>query len=223
MGHLLQVILDWAEVWAVGIALLVLLFRWRQPVALWPVMGYLWMALVINLVGDVIADYKKYLPLWLHSNTPLYNVHSILRFICFSSFFLLLPQPSFRTLKNLLPWISLAFIALNFTLRENFFNVTRLSGDLLSVEAYLLLVYCMLYYLSQLNSDVEKLTKPFDFWIVTGLSIYVVINFFVFLFYNPMLDQQNYSLAIQIWNVHNIAYIIFCLFIAKAFYVSSGY
>ncbi len=30
-------------------------------------------------------------------------------------------------------------------------------------------------------------------------------------------------LAVDIWNVHNIAYIIFCLFITKAFYGSANY
>ena len=61
-----------------------------------------------------------------------------------------------------------------------------------------------------------------DFWVVTGLSIYVVVNFFVFLFYLPMIYVDP-KLAENIWNVHNIAFIIFCLFITKAFYGSNRY
>ena len=56
-----------------------------------------------------------------------------------------------------------------------------------------------------------------DFWVVTGLSIYVVINFFVFLFYVPLLTE-NPDLADRMWSIHNLAYITMCIFIAKAFY-----
>jgi hypothetical protein len=47
----------------------------------------------------------------------------------------------------------------------------------------------------------------------------VVINFFVFLFYVPMI-KQDLKMADNIWNVHNIANILLCIFITKAFYVS---
>lgn len=219
MSRFFHTVLNWSEVWAVLIPLLVFLRYRRQPLALGPVVIYLCLALLLNLFGDIIIVYKKHFPEWLQSNNPLYNFHSLVRFACFSYFFILLKQPSFTGIKKLLPLLSLVFILVNFTLFEDFFYPQHLSGNLLSVEAYLLLVYCMLYYLSQLKAEVEEITKPFDFWIATGLSIYVVVNFFVFLFYVPMIDED-IDLAIQIWDVHNVAYIILCLFIAKAFYVS---
>ena len=149
-------------------------------------------------------------------------MHSIARFICFSIYFINLPQSSFAKFKKALAAASAVFLIINFSLFENFFNYDSFSGNLLATEAYLLLVYCMLYYLSELKDDSKNLFNGPDFWIVTGLSIYVVINFFVFLFYLPMIyvDQD---LAVNIWNVHNIAFIIFCLFIAKAFYGSHRY
>ncbi len=55
-----------------------------------------------------------------------------------------------------------------------------------------------------------------DFLVVTGLSIYVVFNFFVFLFYVPMITE-NPDLANNMWDVHNAAYIILCILTAKAF------
>jgi len=79
----------------------------------------------------------------------------------------------------------------------------------------------MLYYLAELKEDDNLFEGP-HFWIVTGLSIYLVTNFFVFLFYAPMLSVD-VNLAINIWNVHNIAFIIFCVFITKAFYGTAGY
>ncbi len=113
--------------------------------------------------------------------------------------------------------LSLALITINFKYFENFNNPAHLSGNLLAAEAYLLLIYCMQYYLLQLRDEVDVISSGPAFWIVTGLSIYVVINFFVFLFYVPMI-KQNPDLAEKMWNVHNIAYIIFCIFITKAFY-----
>ena len=217
MSKLLLNVLDWSEIWALLIPLLMLLFRRRQPGFVKPVIVYLCLALVINLVTDLIWALKIYFPSWLQSNNPLYNVHSIIRFICFSIFFIKLPQTSFITFKKILTALSLVFILINFGFFENFFNPQYLSGNLLAGEAYRLLVYCMLYYLSVLRNESDGLTNGPDFWIVTGLSIYVVSNFFIFLFYVPMNDV-NPDLAINMWNVHNIAYIIFCIFITKALY-----
>lgn len=217
MSKFLQFILDWSEVWAPIIPLIILLFRPRQPHFLKPVIFYLWFALAINLLGDIISDFKIYLPGWLQSNNILYNIHSVMRFICFSYFFIMLQQGSFVKLRKLLPVLSLVFIVINFTYFENFSNPNHLSGNLLATEAYLLLIYCLQYYLSQLRDEIEVISSGADFWVVTGLSIYVVINFFVFLFYVPMITQNSF-LAEKIWSVHNVAYIIFCIFITKAFY-----
>lgn len=221
MKHYFFLALDWSEVWALMIPLSVLLFRRQQPSSLRPVIIYLWLGFLINIVIDIIMAINVYLDRAALSNNPLYNIHSVVRFGCFSIYFIHLQKNSFARLKRFLALLAIAFLVINFTLFENFFNLGSFSGNLLSVEAYLLLVYCMLYYLAELKND----ENPFDgphFWVVTGLSIYLVINFFVFLFYIPMLDVNLY-LAVNIWNIHNIAFIIFCFFIAKAFYGTVRY
>ena len=212
-------ILNWSEVWALLIPLCVLYFRKSQPKFLQPVIFYLWIALLLNLSADIIADFRLYLPEWLRRNLLLYNIHSIIRFTCFSYFFILLDQTSFTRLKKILPFIFILFISVNFNLIENFFNPEHISGNILAAEAYLLLIYCMLYYLSQLKEDKKDLTGTKDFWVVTGLSIFVVINFFVFLFYVPMFDY-NRDLAGSMWYVHNVAYTLFCISVARSFYVA---
>ena len=212
-------ILDWSEVWSLIMPLFVLMFKRKQPAFMKPVIVYLFTAFFLNLSADFIGDYKIFLPGWLQSNNPIYNIHSLVRFACFSYFFLLLKQPFFIFIKKILPVVSLAFVIINFTFSEYFFYDAHLSGNLLAMEAFLLLIYCMLYYLSQLKSEVQGLRDSKDFWTVTGLSIYVVINFFVFLFYVPMLTEKS-DLAVNMWNVHNVAYILLCLFISKAFYVT---
>jgi hypothetical protein len=217
MDNIFLKILDWSEVWALLIPLLVLSFRRNQPATMKPVIIYLWVGLTLNIIIDVIMAINIYIPDQDLSNNPVYNLHSVARFICFSIFFVQLPQPSFTKLKKVLPVISVIFLLINFVFFENFFNLNAFSGNLLATEAYLLLVYCMLYYLAELKDDSKNLFNGPDFWVVTGLSIYVVVNFFVFLFYLPMI-YVDVTLAVNIWNVHNIAFIIFCLFITKAFY-----
>jgi hypothetical protein len=111
------------------------------------------------------------------------------------------------------------FFLVNFMFFQDFFYTQRISSSLLSAEAYSLLILCMVYYLSQLKEEEESIVRGPDFWVTTGLCVYVVINFFVFLFYSAML-RQDPNLAERIWDVHNIAFIIFCFFIATALYVS---
>ncbi len=106
---------------------------------------------------------------------------------------------------------------MNFLFLDNFFYDKSISGNLLTIESYLLLVYCMLFFLAGLKEDEAIMDKGPELWIIIGLSIYVVINFFLFLFYVPMI-KENLRLADNMWTVHNIAYIILCVFIAKAFY-----
>lgn len=224
MSKILASIFDWSEVWALLIPLFLLMFRKKQSAILQPVIVYLWLALALNLFCDIIGDFKKpyHFPAWLQSNNPIYNIHSVVRFACFSYFFISLPQSQFKAFKKIIALSFVLYFIIDFTFFENFFYFSHLSGNILSAEAYLLLIYGMLYYLAVLNDeDDDAAFKGPVFWIVTGLSIYVVINFFVFLFYVPMITQ-NMVLAVGIWNVHNAAYIILCLFIARALYATTG-
>ena len=217
MAHWLSSVLDWSEVWALLIPLGVWMLRRRQPATVKPVIVYLWLALLINLVIDIIMAINIAKGSSELSNNPYYNLHSLARFACFSIYFIQLPQPSFTALKKYIAVFSILFVVGNFLLVDNFFDHDHFSGNLFVTEAYLLLIYCMQYYLGELKRDDDDLFNGPDFWIVTGLGIYVVVNFFVFLFYLPML-RINLPLATNIWNVHNIAFIILCIFIAKALY-----
>ena len=212
-------ILNWSEVWALVIPLIVILFNHRQPTTLKPIIIYLWLAFILNLGIDIILLINVYYHKAIMSNNFLYNLHSVVRFVCFGLYFMQLPQASFTKFKKVLAAVSVIFIVINFSFFENFFNYNSFSGNLLATEAYILLIYCMLYYLSELKDDSKNLFNGPDFWVVTGLSIYVVVNFFVFLFYLPMIDVDE-DLAVNIWNVHNIAFIIFCIFITKGLYGS---
>lgn len=213
-----QAILDWSEVWALLFPLVAYHFVRHQPGSLRPVLVYVWGALFLNLLGDIIGDFKRYLPDWLQTNLLLYNLHSLFRFVCYVYFFSLVKQTYFTRLRKMLPPFYLLLAAVNYIVLEDYLDQNHISGNLFTIEAYFLLIYCMLYYLSQLRDEVERMQSDKEFWVVTGLSIYVVINFFIFLFYVPMI-QENPRLADRMWSVHNLAYISLCLFITKAIYV----
>lgn len=215
----LQEIFDWSEVWALGIPLIALLLKPHQPKYLRPVIWYLWIALLINLLCDVISDFPKSTFLG-DSNNAFYNIHSLVRFTCFSLFFYLDDKVYNRKFVLIVASLFTLFVIFNFTLFEKFFNYESFSSTLFIVESFCLLIFCLLYYLHELKADSENITSTKEFWLVTGLSTYVVINFFVFLFYEPLL-LQNYNLAIKIWDIHNVAYILLCIFISKAFYAPS--
>ncbi len=218
--NIFRTMLDWSEAWAPLIPLTYLVFNRQQPRFLRPVIIYLVLAFCINLAGDIISDYRKFLPFRIESNNPLYNIHSLVRLVCFYFFFLALGQTDFKRFRYLLTGLCVLIIGVNFIFNEDFFNPDHLSGNLLAAEAYLLLIYCLLYYLSKLRADYGNVFQGADFWVVTGLSIYVVINFFVFLFYVPMITYDP-DIAERIWDFHNIAYIILCILITRAFYESA--
>jgi hypothetical protein len=216
MLEFIKLILDWSEVWAVIIPLS---FCTKQPGAFRPVVWYLWIALIINLLVDLTWKFRTQLPAAYNSNNYLYNLHSLLRFFLFSLFFNKLKQPFFIYIKKVLPVVFLIFLVVNFRFYEHFFNYWIFSSRLLSVEAFLLLFYCLQYYIFIINEDINVNIFTADFWIVTGLGIYMTINFFIFLLYNE-LTLQLQSFAISLWNVHNISFVVFNLFLAKGLYDS---
>jgi hypothetical protein len=215
MLKIIEFLLDWSEVWALLIPVAILL-RKKQPKILRPVVWYVWAALVINIVIDLTWKLRTVLPPAYNSNNYLYNLHSVVRFFLFGAFFTGLKQPFLIRLKKTIPILYGIFLLVNFGFFENFFNYWLFSSRLLSVEAILIMFYAMQYYMFKIKESMDVFSFKPDFWIVTGVGIYMSINFFIFLLYNELtLRMQNF--AINLWNVHNISFIIFNLFLAKAF------
>ena len=114
-------ILDWSEVWALLIPLTALLFRREQPATSKPIIVYIWVAFILNLAIDIIMELRTYYPDW--TNNPLYNIHSVVRFTCFSFYFIKLQPRSFTSFKKMLAIASVLFLVLNFSFYENFFRI----------------------------------------------------------------------------------------------------
>jgi hypothetical protein len=218
MFKIFQIVIDWSEVWALLIPIPILIHK-KQPAIIKSVVFYVWIAFFINLAIDLTWKLRDFLPTAYNSNNYLYNLHSVIRFFLFSIFFIKLRQPFLSIIKKVIPFCFAAFVIINFCFFENFFDYWKLSSRLLAVEAILLLFYTLQYYLFKINDHAEVDIFNSDFWIVTGLGIFVTFNFFIFLLYNELtLHLQNF--AVTLWNVHNISFIVFNLFIAKGFYES---
>ncbi len=222
-----KILLDYSEVWALFIPLLALYKNRQQPKFLQPVILYIWIAFIIDVAIDIIMTRNDLKILPRISNNWLYNVHSMVRYVCFSYFFVSLDLVYYRKILKALPIFSVFLIVINFAFvpGEDLLNFDKLSGNLFTIEAYFLLIGCMIYYLSRIKEDKAVLTSGKDFWVVTGISLYVVINFFVFLFYDAayhLMLKGGDDLVNYMWNFHNYAFIILCLFLAKAFYVKDA-
>ncbi len=222
MFSYLKKILDWSEAWAPLIPIFILAKRRDQPRLLRPVIIYLLIAFPINLFADIIADFKQGFPDWLQENTYLYNIHSVIRFVCFSYFFIRLKQDYYKLTKRIIPFFYIAFVFIDLIFSsENLLGTQGIAANLFTIEAFFQLLYCLLYYLSKLKNENDAIMSGTDFYVVTGLSIFVVTNFFVFLFYGAVLEysrvKNDWHIADNMWSVHNVAYIVFCLLLAKAF------
>jgi hypothetical protein len=180
---------------------------------------------LINLLIDLLADYKRIWGLkegdFLWNNNFLYNLGSIIRLLCFAWFFILLRQRFMHRVKAVIPFAFIAFVIVNFMFFEKFIPMTRhesFSSRLLATESALLLFLCLQYYIYLiLEERISELTRQQGFWVVTGLSVYVAANFFIFLLYDYLTDVKRHF-AVNIWDVHNAVFIILCIFIAAQFY-----
>jgi hypothetical protein len=134
-------------------------------------------------------------------------------------FFGSLQIPRSKEMRVYFYQVAIAVILINFIFLTPF---TKISSTIFTIEGVILILYSILFFLNYLKS--EELISGFDasLYVVTGLVIYESVCFPIFLFYDTLIEQTK-DYAVSIWDVHNIVYIVFCLFIARAFYGSSRY
>ena len=217
----------WVEVWALIIPLLVLLKKRKNiPLILKPIAWYVVLAFLINLPVIFLFRFqlRLNLPEWTSNNIPAYHAHSIIRLLMFAWFFNLLKEPFLQKIKKNLPYVFLLFVLLMFTViktpNDFWFNY---SSELHAVEAGVLLFYCLQHYvyLAQAEQIPYSNSRSVN-WITAGITMYVGVNFFLFLFYATLINIS-IDFAVILWQVHNVAYLLLCSFIAKGFYESNKY
>lgn len=212
-----SVILKWSEVWAVIIPILIYLYKKPNEKYIKPVIWYLVIALILNIICDIIGENYYNEPKFIvaiNYNLPFYNLHSIIRLFLFINFFHFINVPANKFIKKILPIVIAALVVFNFLFLDSFKNF---SSKIFTIESIVLIVYCIIYFLAILGADDASNNFNSSLIIVTGLAVYESVCFPIFLFYD-LLSKKFQDYAIDIWDVHNIMYIILCLFIARAFY-----
>ena len=190
--------------------------RKTQQPYLKPVIPYLWIALILNLCINAITtlQVQYHFPHWLKTNNYLYNIHSCLRFFSFSIFFIRLKQPYLVRVKKLVFILFIIFLFLNFSFVDHFFYFDLISANLHMVESGLLLFYCLQYYLYLLLiEDTWFIKDTPSFWLVTGLSIFIVISLPIYIFYKQLVFHD-IDFGINVWLVQKIAFLVFSLLTA---------
>lgn len=225
MSSIIRTILNWSEVWALSIPLTIMLLTKNKSTYLRPIRIFLILAFLTNCFIVVLAEYKRPLGVTqddlLWNNNFLYNILSVFRLFFFSWFFIALNQRFMHRIKRIIPAGFFLFLLINFIFYEDFIpkgNNESFSSRLLATESALLLFYCLQYYIFLILEDkTTNIKRQRGVWVVTGLSIYVAASFFIYLFYSYLTDVKR-NFAVNIWDVHNICFIILCIFIAIELY-----
>lgn len=207
-------VLRCAESWAVLIPLITSLIRRPTSRPLRIVVVYLCIAFVLNTMANISILFYYQLSGFLKYNNWEYNLHSLTKTVCFVLFFQSIGVKS-KWLSSY--WVIVFFLfgsAFIFLFIDDFFLI---SSKVFALEGLILLVYCMYFFFQKLKD--EQVDMDFDPFlvIVTGLSIYESVNFFVFLFFDVLMTKA-VAFAGSIWDFHNVIYIVFCLFLTYAFY-----
>ena len=216
MGDILRTFFNWSEVWALLIPLAVLLYH--KPKGKWitPLVWYILMGLILNILIDFYWYVNMYG--WFGSgpdhywnNNIFYKLHSIARVIFFSWFFATQGK-GFKLITKVIPVIFLLSTLIFFTSLKD-----ALFSYFMATEAGLLLIYCLWYtniFIKEERPSYSSMHPPL--WVVGGLTLYTAVNFFLFLFYDYLIKNfRKYS--VDIWDIHNILFIALCICIAIAF------
>lgn len=217
MNPLIEQILNWSEVWSLIIPLTVILIYKPSGNQSKPLVLYIIVALLLNSIAFVIAEFHKSLPSWLKDNNIYYNLHSIARVI-FLSWYIIRVRP-YRSLLQLQLLLVAYFIFLlvNFIFLD---NISVLSSQLFSAESIVLLLLSISYLLRSIQDDSEtNWIKHPSFIAVTGISLYEAASFFIFLFFWPLFEE-NPEFGNLTMSIHIVMYIILCIMLALALYKS---
>lgn len=216
MEHFVLKILDWSEVWATALPLLVILIAGPKLKILKPIIIYLFLSLLMYVLIDMSYFHV------FENNNLFYNILSIARLLFFMWFFALVDIPHGKNKRKFVTLIILFALVVIIV----FTGIHNFNSFIFGVEAIVLIIYCVIYFIKTLKAD--EITKDINavLLIITGLAIYESCCFFLFLFYSDLAQSEidrNRSFAVNLWNVHNIVYIVMCLYLSRAFYEEKKY
>lgn len=216
-----KIISDWSEVWALLIPLVVILRRPHRYRECMPLVIYILIAILLNIIAVLIQLYRDVMPDYMQNNNLFYNLHAVARVYLFSWYIGLINQKKFRTVTAVAIVLFSIFLAANFIFSE---SILELSKWLPVAETVILLLLCMKYFLFSIKDDSETdWTREPSFTACTAIALYVAATFFVFLFItSPWVAYKvNQQFALFIAEFYKVIFVIFCVLLAIAIHRSN--
>lgn len=215
-----NIILDWSEVWALLIPLLIIVRYRPKGKSAGPLTGYVIAGFLLNLLAICMVEFHQYVPGWMYiddfiNNNIVYNTHSLVRVLFLSAYILAVRPYRFPVLLKTLLAAYLVFILINFSF---FSSPFYLDTKLFAAESIVLLLMCFTYFFHSLHDESKTnwLKHP-AFIVCTGVCLYEVITFFIFLFFYP-LSITNTSFFVVTMRIYTLAFILLCILLAVALY-----
>ncbi len=209
--------IKWSEVWALLIPLAIIFIYPVKKTSIRLIVQYIAVAFILNLLATLIQIFHNQLPQNLRNNNIFYNLHSIARVLFFGLFMYKSGLLRFLPSRKIVLWIYLLFVLVNFILWENPF---LLSSNLYAIESILLLTLSISFLLRLITDESETdWTRQPAFLVCTGIALYEVINFFIFLFFN-VLKETNYAFGKVTMKIFSLSFVMLCVLMAAAIYRS---
>jgi hypothetical protein len=170
---------------------------------------FLLLQTVLNTTANILQHFYD-LP-----NLYLYHTNCILSFLILSGYFMELLSFRFaRPVLLLVIGLFLVFVVIDIIFWE---GLDSFNSNSYSVASFIIIAYCLLYYYQKLtNPATMSIFKSRDFYYVTGLLTYFTSCFFIFVSYRK-LTQENVANLGLVWRIHNVVFLIMCLYILIGF------
>jgi hypothetical protein len=216
---IINFLIDWSEVWPLLIPLAIfMIFRPKGKSVNW-LITYIILALLLNTFSVFLVESPHLLPSFLlldAGNNLYYNLHSLVMVICFSAYIISVRTYKYPKLLNGLIIAYMLFVVVNFI----FFESPLLLNTLhFTIGSIVLLIVCLFYFFRSIvddESNINWLRHP-SFIICTGLCLYEVVTFFIWLFIYPLFNKNiNYDMkfAQAMMQVYQASFVLFCILLA---------
>lgn len=178
-------------------------------------------ALLFYLVTDALVSIISSVLAFKHiTNLPLYHVATIIETLMLLYFFyiILSTTPIAKYLK-LLIFIFPLLGLLNMLYLQ---HIYEFNSYMLSLQAIIIVVLCLLFWLSHGTDVNTRWASVPENWIVAGFLLYFASSFVLLTFSNIIISSSRH-LSIVIWNIHAtlniLMYLMLCAGIKKYPYV----
>jgi hypothetical protein len=209
-------LLAWSEIWAPLIPLAIIIFFYTRTPLIYPLVLYVIIALILNILSTLISLYINHMPSFIKSNSFIYHIHSVARVILFSWYISkvkIIRSVLFQ--RSILILYLLTASVLIFT-----YPYELLSSYLFAAESITLLLLCILFFINLMYEDSRtNWVRHPAFFMIAGIIQFEIILFFTFSFLQFFSDEEFAWGALK---TYSISFIILCIIIAITIYRSSG-